>query len=111
MKYLAAAMSTIAFLALLSAPATSVAEQAAGKQYVLAVEGMSCPVGCVPKVHDALQSIDGVQSVEVDFDSGRAVVKMAPGKTLTEEACNKSFGNQGYFISSIEEKQLADAGN
>jgi copper chaperone CopZ len=67
----------------------------------------------VPKVREALESVDGVESVQVDFESAQAVIKMQPGKDLTVEACDKSFGNQGYFVSAIEERApaTADAGS
>jgi copper chaperone CopZ len=83
-----------------------VAEAGDGATYVVGVEGMTCAHNCAPKVKEALESIDGVKSAEVSFEEQRAIVKMAAGHDLTREACDKSFGNQGYFVSS-----LALAGN
>jgi copper chaperone CopZ len=80
----------------------SISEAAAGPTYVVGVEGMSCAHNCAPKVREALESIDGVNSAEVSFEEKRAIVKMAAGHELTREACDKSFGNQGYFVSSLE---------
>lgn len=73
------------------------------RQYVLGVEGMSCAINCAPKVKEALESIDGVQSADVSFEDKRAVVKMAPGQSLSQGACDKSFGNSGYFVTSFAE--------
>lgn len=79
------------------------------KAYVVGVEGMICPSGCTSSVREALETVDGVEKVEVNFDEKNATVDMAPGKTLTADSCEKAFGNSGYFVSSFEEKQLADA--
>lgn len=85
---------------------TGVAEAGDGATYVVGVEGMSCAHNCAPQVKEALESIDGVKSAEVSFEEKRAIVKMAAGHDLSREACEKSFGNQGYFVSSLA---LADA--
>lgn len=74
-----------------------------GKTYRLAVEGMMCPTNCAPKVKESLETLPGVRSVEVDFENKQAVVQTDQAIELTTEACDKSFGNSGYFISSIEE--------
>jgi copper chaperone CopZ len=78
------------------------AEAGDGATYVVGVEGMSCELSCAPKVKEALESIDGVKSADVSFEDKRAVVKMAAGHDLTREACDKSFDNQGYFVSSFD---------
>ena len=83
-----------------------VAEAGDGATYVVGVEGMSCAHNCAPKVKASLESIDGVKSADVSFEDKRAIVKMAAGHELTRESCDKSFGNAGYFVSSLA---LADA--
>lgn len=112
---LTAARSLVLVLAALTVGATAscrsnpgVAEAGDGVTYVVGVEGMSCAHNCAPKVKEALESIDGVKSAEVSFEEKRAVVKMAAGRELTQEACDKSFGNQGYFVSSLEVAAAAD---
>lgn len=87
-------------------PAAGVAEAGDGATYVVGVEGMSCAHNCAPKVKESLERIDGVKSAEVSFEEKRAIVKMAAGHDLTREACDKSFGNAGYFVSSLT---VADA--
>jgi copper chaperone CopZ len=83
-----------------------VAEAGEGATYVVGVEGMSCAHNCAPKVKEALENIEGVKSAEVSFEEKRAIVKMTAGRDLTREACDESFGNQGYFVTSLA---LADA--
>ena len=87
-------------------PSGGVAEAGDGATYVVGVEGMSCAHNCAPKVKASLESIDGVKSADVSFEDKRAIVKMAAGHELTRESCDKSFGNAGYFVSSLA---LADA--
>jgi len=79
------------------------------KAYVVGVEGMVCPSGCTESVREALETVDGVEKVEVNFDDKNATVDMAPGKTLSADSCEKAFGNSGYFVSSFDEKKSADA--
>ena len=80
-----------------------------GKEYKVGVEGMMCPTNCAPSVAEAIESIDGVESAEVDFDAKQVTVKMAPGKTLSEASCNKAFGNKGYFVTKLEESSTDKA--
>jgi copper chaperone CopZ len=82
-------------------PGTTEAAAADGTTYVLTVEGMSCAENCAPKVKECLESIEGVKSAEVTFETKSAVVVMAKGHELTTEAADKSFGNEGYFVSEI----------
>lgn len=81
-----------------------------GRTYVLTVEGMSCPTGCAPKVEEALRTIEGVESVEVDFANRKAVVRTAAGHEVTQKACDTALGNSGYFVDAIEEIAGDDSG-
>ena len=90
-----------------AAPGT--AQAADGARYVLGIEGMSCAVSCAPQVKASLETIEGVKSVEVSFEDKRAVVQMAEGHELTQAACDKSFDNKGYFVSSFAREDAAPA--
>lgn len=103
--------TVVVFAALFANASADDTAAQAGRTYRVGVEGMSCPISCAPKVKQALESIDGVQSVEVSFADKLATVTMAPGKTLTAEACDHAFGNQGYFVSDIAEAPAADPGS
>ena len=50
----------------------------------------------------ALSKIEGVTSVEVDFNAKTATVEMAPGKALTKEDCEKALTGTKYTISSFQ---------
>ncbi len=87
------------------------APTAHAKTYKLGVEGMSCATNCAPKVKEALESINGVSVVTVDFDTKTAFVTVKDGKTLTTGECDAAFGNEGYFVSTLEEQGAAKPGS
>ena len=103
-------MRTLATISLLLAlfvlPLGASAGEAAGaanqKVYVLGIEGMSCAMSCPDAVKASISSLKGVRDVEVDFDNKRATVRTDAGVNLTKEEIDKSFHNQGYFVSSLE---------
>jgi len=88
-------------------PSAAVAEQAeaAGSEYVLAIEGMSCAIGCPPAIKSMLEGIDGVTGVSVDFESRTAKVSVEGDHQLNSEACSKALGNSGYTVASISPAQ------
>lgn len=59
---------------------------------VLAVEGMTC-ASCVRHVGEALRSVPGVASVDVDLREARATVRHEPGAALALVA---SLHDAGY---------------
>ena len=50
------------------------ASQAATRTVTLRVKGMTCG-GCVTSVENALKSTEGVKTVRVSFEKGKAVIK------------------------------------
>ncbi len=56
-------------------PATGLAGE--GTVVELAVSGMHCP-SCVALIEEVLSERDGVRSVSVDLDTGRAAVRFDP---------------------------------
>ncbi len=50
----------------------------------------------------ALEKIDGVASVDADFETKIATIKMKPGKALTRADCEKAFEGTRYGIVSFE---------
>lgn len=100
-----------AALAGLIATAPAVAgDPAAGTTYVVGVDGMICPSGCTASVQEALETVEGVQTVDVSYKNKNATVAMAPGKTLTADRCDQALGNSGYFVSSFDEVKAAGSG-
>lgn len=64
------------------------------ERMVISIKGMT-DGGCVNKVTDALNKIDGVKSAEVSFKPGTAVVIFESGKT-NDEALLKAVTKLGY---------------
>ena len=64
------------------------------ERMVISIKGMT-DGGCVNKVTDALNKIDGVKSAEVSFKPGTAVVVFESGKT-NDEALLKAVTKLGY---------------
>jgi hypothetical protein len=48
-------------------------------------------------------AIDGVASVEADFNAKTATVAMKPGQTLTQTQCDKAFEGSRYTVASFAE--------
>ncbi len=58
------------------------------------IENMTCPL-CPVTVNKAMNNVDGVKSVDVDFDAKTATVRFDPTITTVDEIANAST-NAGY---------------
>ncbi|MFV2029625.1 heavy-metal-associated domain-containing protein [Neisseria sp. S1] len=67
------------------------------KTVTLNIEGMTCG-GCVNSVTRVLEAIEGVEKVQVDLASGRAVINIAEGKTDTTQLI-EAIENAGFDAS------------
>lgn len=76
------------------AKAAEAVQQAAGTKVSIAVQGMHCG-DCSAKVTAALQGIDGVEAVAVDYQSGAAEVAYDPAKVSPDELV-KAIVDTGY---------------
>lgn len=65
---------------------------------ILDVAGMSCN-HCKARVEKALNSVEGVNNVEVDLENGKAKVE---GPSLDVKALAKAVTNAGYAVTGIE---------
>ena len=61
------------------------------------VEGMTCG-HCEKAVKEALGELDGVNNVEVDLTTGKAVVK---GEGLEDSKLREAIDEAGYEVASI----------
>ena len=86
-------MKTFAALVVLSATLATPA-WAATKTVTLSVPGMTCAV-CPITVKKTLSKVDGVQKVEVSFETLEAVVTFDDTKT-NAEALTKATASAGY---------------
>ncbi len=75
-------------------PAASAALAAAARTSTFAIENMTCAL-CPVTVKTAMQRVDGVQSVEIDFAAKTATVVFDPART-TVEAIAAASTDAGY---------------
>lgn len=90
-KKLPAIISTIALVLMLGLGTVS----AAIRTVTLRVKGMTCS-GCATSVEKALKSTEGVESVKVSFERGKAVVKYDDQK-VTVDKLREVVQSTGFF--------------
>lgn len=78
---------------------------AAGTQYDLRVDGLSCPF-CAYGIEKKLKKTAGVKSVDVDLERGVVTVKTGEGATLTEPQLKRLVKEAGFTLKSLSEKPL-----
>jgi copper chaperone len=66
----------------------------------LKVTGMTCQ-HCVKAVREALESVAGVRSAEVDLTAGRAVVEFDEGGTTDPAQLASAVQEEGYGAETI----------
>jgi len=63
----------------------------------IGVQGMTCQ-GCVSSVTRALQSVQGVQSVDVSLEENQAIVTFAESQTTVAEL-QQAVEDAGYDVA------------
>lgn len=53
-------------------------------------------------VTKTVSSLDGVDKVEIDFESKVATINMKDGKTLSEEALKEAFADSKFGVKTFE---------
>lgn len=53
-------------------------------------------------VTKTVSSLDGVDKVEIDFESRTATINMKDGKKLTEDALKKAFADSKFGVKTFE---------
>jgi len=78
---------------------------AAGMQYDLRVDGLSCPF-CAYGIEKKLKKTEGVETVDIDLKRGVVVVKTREGVKLTEPQMKQLVKDAGFTLKSLTEKPL-----
>lgn len=78
---------------------------AAGTQYNLRVDGLSCPF-CAYGIEKKLIRTEGVESVVFDLEKGMLKVKVAEGVILTEAQLKQLVDDAGFTLRSMNEQPL-----
>lgn len=68
------------------------------KTTTLRAKDLSCP-SCVSKIEGALKAVDGVESAEVKFNTGRILVEHDPAKVRTS-ALIEAVASAGYVAEA-----------
>ena len=75
--------------------ATSSLIDKSATKLVMSIEGMSCPLGCPPAVKSALESVEGVSDVVVDYDTKTATVSVDSSK-FKKEVAVEALSHAGF---------------
>ncbi len=78
---------------------------AAGTQYNLRVDGLSCPF-CAYGIEKKLIRTEGVESVAFDLEKGLVIVKVEEDVTLTEAQLKQLVDDAGFTLRSLSEQPL-----
>ena len=68
------------------------------------IDGMTCG-GCASKVNKALDSLEGIQSCDVNVDKGQAKIIFDDSK-INEKEILETLSNKTNFSCSIPEKKV-----
>ncbi|NOZ51615.1 MAG: heavy-metal-associated domain-containing protein [Gammaproteobacteria bacterium] len=78
---------------------------AAGTQYNLRVDGLSCPF-CAYGIEKKLIKTEGVASVTFDLEKGLIKVKVGEGVILTEAQLKRLVDDAGFTLRSMSKQFL-----
>ncbi len=69
--------------------------------YKLSITNMIC-VNCQAHVKETLETQPGVESAEVNWEKGEAIVKLKPGATLDEDAARLALDRDNYKLTECK---------
>ena len=73
----------------------------AGEAYRLRVDGLSCPF-CAYGIEKKLNSLDGVEAVDVDLKDGAVLVTMKDGASLDEATAGQAVKDAGFTLKGFD---------
>ena len=86
------------FVATLATPSV-----AGSPAYVVGVDGLACPF-CAYGVEKQLSSIDGVETIDVDIETGTVIVTMRDGATLDEATARGAVEAAGFDLRDFRNR-------
>lgn len=72
-----------------------------GREAILTVYGMSCPL-CANNVDKSLLEVPGVTAVDVDMSTGRARVTLDGKTPVTRGQLARAVDNSGFTLRSVQ---------
>lgn len=89
---------------LLAAPIASVsAQEASGQSAIIQVDGLSCPF-CTYGLEKHLKKVVGVENVDINMKSGKAIVRLKSGAQVDDAELKKAVKKAGFTARSITRK-------
>lgn len=95
-KILTSTLTLIVLLAPIGAYAGSTA-------FSLQVDGLACPF-CAYGIEKKLSSIEGVEDIEVNIETGQVIVTMQDGNTLSETLADEKVREAGFTLRAFSEQ-------
>lgn len=77
------------------------AAMAAGPEYQIAVNGLSCPF-CAYGIEKQLNRIEGVAALETNIEAGTVTITMEESQTLTQSRAEEAVDKAGFSLGGFE---------
>lgn len=88
------------------APQPPLAAGAGPQRIEMIVHGMSCPF-CAYGLEKKLRKIEGVDSLSIDFKTGRVTLAVPDGSKVTDEQIRDLVKDAGFEVMEIKRSPLA----
>ena len=93
--------AAVLFVATLATPAL-----ADSPAYVVGVDGLACPF-CAYGVEKQFSRIDGVETIDVDIETGAVIVTMRDGATLDEATARRAVEAAGFSLRDFRQGEIS----
>ena len=91
-----------------STEVVAVSQDAGYATTTMNIDGMKCAEMCTSKIKAAVNKIDGVAEINIDYDTKVATIAYDAEKT-NAEAINKTITESGYTVATTTSKNAAIA--
>jgi len=75
--------------------------------YSLQVDGLACPF-CAYGIEKKLSSIEGMEDIKVNIETGQVIVTMEDGSTLTETLAGEKVEQAGFTLRSFTQMKAGE---
>jgi mercuric ion binding protein len=98
--------SVLAALVVWVVVATAGAQQTTPRVYSLHVDGLACPF-CAYGIEKQLSRIEGIESIDMDIETGKVVLTMDDNAALDEPTARKAIDAAGFSLRDFRQVQGA----
>ncbi len=96
--------SVLAALVVWAFVAAAGAQQTTPRVYSLHVDGLACPF-CAYGVEKQLSRIEGIESIDIEIESGEVVLSMNDNAALDEPTARKAVEAAGFSLRDFSQIQ------